>query len=198
MNIKYALPLFLAASLSARAAIVYSGPQTIAIPFDFDGVYLNAETAVSGSGEPADWTTSPTINLFFGGVGIATDDFFRPVTDGGSQVSNLTAGVTVGSGSNFAGSPNGSDSHMGTDPDQFQPSQSGYLGFSFRITGSEVEPYYGWLQFTPSNTGPGVIEGWAYENIAGQSIEVGVVVPEPATALLLAGSCLLLTRRRRG
>lgn len=196
MNIRSAIPLLLASALSAPAAIVHSGPRDIAIPFDFDGVYLNIDTGASGSGEPADWTTSPTINLFFGGVGIATDDYFRPVTDGGAQVVNLTVGASVGPGSVFAGSPNGSDSHMGTDPDQFQPSQSGYLGFAFRVTGSEAEPYYGWLRFTPSNTGPGVIHEWAFEDNAGQPIQVALV-PEPATAALLAGSCVLAVRRRR-
>lgn len=184
-------------SLSSQAAVVYSGIRNIAIPFNFDGVYLNVATGVAVSTEPANWSTSPGINLFFGGNSIATDEFLRPVTDGSGNVISLTEGAAVSSLLAFATGPNGSEEHVGVAPDQFLPGAAGYMGFSFRITGSEPLPYYGWLKFIPSNSGGAVIESWAVENVAGQAIDVGAI-PEPSALMLLGAAGLLpLARRRR-
>jgi hypothetical protein len=189
--------LLIGASSTTQAAIVFSETQNIAIPFDFDGVYLNVSTGQTTASEPTDWTTTPTVNFFFGGVGIATDDFFRPVADNDGRVLNLTVGSEVGDSLNFSGSPSGSETHTGSSPDQFQLAESGYLGFSFNITGAETSPYYGWIKFTPSTSGGAVIESWAIESTPGQSIQVGAI-PEPASTTVLGSlGCALLFLRRR-
>lgn len=188
--------LFSVCSLSSQAAVVYSGIRNIAIPFNFDGVYLNVATGVAVSTQPADWSTSPGINFFFGGNSIATDDFLRPVTDGDGNVLSLLEGSAVSSLLAFATGPNGSEEHVGVAPDQFLPGAAGYMGFSFRITGTEPQPYYGWLKFIPSNSGGAVIESWGVENVAGQAIQTGAI-PEPSALVLLGAGLLPLARRRR-
>jgi len=190
--------LLIGVTSTTQAAVVFSEIQNIAIPFDFDGVYLNISTGQTGTSEPANWETSPTVNFFFGGVGIATDALFRPVTDNEGRVLNLTVGSEVDASLNFAGSPNGSETHTGVEADQFQLTESGYMGFSFKITGDETLPYYGWLKFTPSSSGGAVIESWAFETTAGQSIEVGSAIPEPGSLLFTGGVglALILPRKR--
>ena len=186
-----------AAVLPAEAAVVYSDVQNVTIPFTFGGVYLNIATGANSTGDPGNTTTSPTINFFFGGTAISTEGLLAPVADGSGNVLSLTAGSPIDGSLTYAGSPNGSADHVGAGPGQFDPNVAGYMGFSFRITGSEPDPYYGWLRFTPSNSGGAVIESWAYENAAGQGIQAGAI-PEPSAALLLLGAGLLpLARRRR-
>jgi len=188
--------LLIGVTSTTQAAIVFSEIQNIIIPFDFDGVYLNVSTGQSGTTEPSNFETSPTVNFFFGGVGIATDNLFRPVTDNEGRVLSLTAGSQVGASLNFAGSPNGSETHTGSADDQFQLTESGYMGFSFKITGDETSPYYGWLKFTPSSSGGAVIESWAVESTPGLSIQVGII-PEPSSAAVLGTLCCSLAFLRR-
>lgn len=194
-------PLFLtlalsAASLPCGAAIVYSNVSNTSIPFNEDGVYLNVSTGVASATEPGNWETSPTLNFFFGGVGIGWSDLIALVTDISGNVTDQMAGNTVGSLSALSSGPNGSASHVGGGSGQFTLDTPGYIGFAFRVTGSEPDPYYGWLKFTPSNSGGAVIESWAYESNAGQSILVGAI-PEPATLTFLCGMALAGVSLRR-
>lgn len=187
----------LAAVLPASAAIVFSGTRNIAVSFDPNGTYLNIATGQTTGSEPADWETSPTINFFFGGVAIATDALLRPVADNDGRILNLTAGTVVDAALNFAGSPNGSETHIGAGSDQFQLDQPGYLAFSFKLTSSDPIPHYGWLRFTPSTGGGAIIESWGYETAAGQSIAIGAI-PEPSAFAVaaLSGIAFLGVRRR--
>lgn len=72
----------------------------------------------------------------------------------------------------------------------FSANTPGYLGFSFTKDGTDL--FYGWAKMTIGVPNNGfTIDGWAYNNIAGASIQVGEgasSVPEPATpSLLLIG-----------
>ncbi|MGA2052313.1 MAG: hypothetical protein ABSH19_03270 [Opitutales bacterium] len=59
-----------------------------------------------------------------------------------------------------------------------------YIGFEFGING---QYHYGWANITISSTGQGVtINDWAYNSIAGQSIQAGQV-PEPSQAAIGLG-----------
>jgi uncharacterized protein (TIGR03382 family) len=93
-----------------------------------------------------------------------------------------------------------SDIHIGTDPNQFQFRNSGYMAFVFNLV-TDGPSYYGWARVTLNNssTDPGVIHEWAYEDTPGAAIMVGTftAIPEPPAAsfILLAGA--LLARRRR-
>ena len=53
--------------------MVYSGIQNIAIPADFDGVFLNVVTQQHDTTEFSGWDLNP----FFGGLGIANSPDFR-------------------------------------------------------------------------------------------------------------------------
>jgi hypothetical protein len=179
-----------------QSAVVYSGVQSIAIPLDFDGVYLNVLSGATGFSEPGTWDTAPWFNPFFGGVYTTNPALLRPASDGFGQMVNLAVGTMIDSTSNFAAAAGGSTTHVGGAVNQFQISVPGYLGFEFEpTTGGQTQ--YGWMQITINNTGAGTIHGWAYESTAGTGILAGSV-PEPGRALLLMlGLMGVVVRRRR-
>jgi MYXO-CTERM domain-containing protein len=162
---------------SAWGDVIYSGYQNIAVPLDFNGVYLNIATGATASAEPGNWATVPWINPFFGGVYIANDVLLRPVitpiAQYEDQIVKLATGTLVGSGSTFVAGVNGSSTHVGGAANQFAIGIPGNLGFQFEATPGGTTQY-GWLNTTINNTGAGVIRDWAYDN-AGGSIIVGRV-----------------------
>ena len=180
------------AALPAGAAVIYSGPVNLSVSFDFNGLYLNPAT---GSTAP-NAGVEPTINLFFGGVAIGTNDLLRPVITGADQVVNLTDGTVVGSDSNYAASYNGSASHVGAALNRFQIGAPGNLGFAMQLA-SGGPTYYGWMQVVISNTGAGSVIDWAYDNTAGTSIAVGAVPETASLTLAMLGTTGLVLRRRR-
>ena len=187
------------ATTTTRAAIIYSGIQNVPIPLDFEGEYLRIDTGTTAGAFPADWSTRPWLNPFFGGVDIGNSPLLRPVITGTDQILNLSLGTTVSSGSNFVLGESGSTTHFGNGPGQFALNTPGYMGVTFRTTTLGPD-YYGWIEMQVSNVGPGSIISWAYENVSGASIQVGDIgaVPEPATALVgVACAGLALVRRRR-
>ena len=180
------------------AAVVLSGPTSILIPNDFDGVYLDLDTGATSAGEFTGWD----VNLAFGGSEIYVNDSFQPVRVGTGNldaVVNLSPGAVVGSGSTFAGTAfGGSLNHLGPDLGQFQNGSEGFIGFAFMTNatpGPITGPHYGWLRVTlTSGSTTGTINGWAYESAAGTSI----AVPEPSACAVLAGLAALgLARKRR-
>ena len=73
---------------------------------------------------------------------------------------------------------------------------SGFLGFQF--TEGDGSDHFGWMRVTLTNNGQGLIHEWAYNDTAGEAIQVGAIIPEPSSLLLIgAGSLGLLIRRSR-
>jgi len=187
---------------TAPAAVIYSGPQNIAIPFDLDGVYVNVFTnAVSYA--PGDYDTAPWINPFYGGACIATSPLIRPVVttmlgEGDDRIANLSYGTIVNHLSTFtvgfAGSGyNVSETHVGPALSQFQLGTQGYIAYEFEPTVGGPS-YFGVMRITIANDGlNAIIHDWSYENIPGMA----AAVPEPSRLLLLLAGSLTFTSRRR-
>ncbi|WP_409218335.1 autotransporter-associated beta strand repeat-containing protein [Prosthecobacter sp.] len=157
--------------ITARGAVIYSGYQEIAVPLNFDGVYLNLVTGSTTTTEPAGWATGPWINPFYGGVYITNEALVRPVVTGIDQAVNLSSGIIISSASTFATGMGGSITHVGPALNQFQIGTAGNLGFQFEAAPGGATRY-GWMNLTVSNTGSGTINGWAYDDAAG-AIVVG-------------------------
>ena len=202
MKYRSLLVLLLLATLSAtvRGSIVYSGVQNVAIPLTFDGIYLRLDTGATSTTLPADFSTAPWINPIFGGVGIGNSALLRPLITGADQILNLAPGTVIGAGGNFVAGASGSSTHVGAGAGQFLIGTPGYLGLTFRTSVGGPD-FFGWIRLELNNAGPGKIIAWAYENVAGASIQAGVTaasVPEPGTAFSgLAMVLLALGRRAR-
>ena len=178
----------------ARGAIVYSGLVSVAIPTDFDGVFIDIDGMTSGTDPMAGWDLNP----FFGGSVISTSVDFHPVADSvisTATILRLDLGVEVNGTLTYAASPGGSSDHLGLGSDQFTEGTESYIGFSF-TTNDDEGPNYGWVrvQVTANNAG-GIVTGWAFED-SGAPITVGAV-PEPSAAMLLGLVPILAWRRRR-
>ncbi|MBL9129608.1 MAG: PEP-CTERM sorting domain-containing protein [Verrucomicrobiaceae bacterium] len=197
-------PLLFAWALtsSTHAAIIYSGLQNVAIPFNADGVYVNVVTNATSTSEPGNFATAPWINPFWGGTKIASTDILRPSVISGTafeeQVLNRAYGDLLLPTDYFAADYNGSETHIGPALNQFQIAMPGYIGFSFELAGDN---YYGWARMTAASGSAGTLHDWAYNNVANEGIVIGqlvVAVPEPSrTVLLLSGLLGVLFRRRR-
>lgn len=175
--------------LPASAATVYSNLQNIAIPADFDGVYLNLNPS-SGSyivTTPNDAGTNWDMNAYFGydgGPVVATTPTLQPVRTAASDsaaLANLAVGATVNVSSLYYDATYGgtgfgiSDTHLGTT---FTAGAEGYIGFKLDLNNSSpASPLwsYGWMRVTfTDSTGSAVIKDWAYDN-SGAAIVVGRV-----------------------
>ncbi len=165
----------------ARAEIIYSGTQNIAIPADFNGVFIDVFSSQYSTTEFGGWDLNP----FFGGLGIANSPDFQPIRIGTGSEDRIVP-ITFGSiidgtavfSSGYGGSGAEDDSgHIGPGAGQFAEGQSAYLGFQLAHAGSS---FFGWIQLTLSSNGSaGVIQNWAYNNsgaaiYAGAIAEVGV------------------------
>jgi autotransporter-associated beta strand protein len=157
--------------VSAHAGVIYSGYKNIAIPQNFDGLYLNVTTGATSFTQPADWNSSSWINPIFGGVWTGSSERLRPMITGSDQILNLSTGTLVSNASTFATGESGSTTHVGEGAGQLTLGQAGYMGFQFE-TSPGGTTQYGWLNTTISNTGAGVIRDWGFEAAEG-SIVVG-------------------------
>ncbi|NNC90564.1 MAG: hypothetical protein HKN82_19075 [Akkermansiaceae bacterium] len=187
----------------AQAGITYSGVQDIAIPADFDGIYLD----FTDPSDATQFTTSTTasagwdINFFFGGAAIGTSDTFLPVTDAAATNADVVNvgpqfSQSIDGTGNYPSGFSGSTGHMTAVGGSFTSGVEGYIGF--RLNPSS-ENYNGWMRVTLKDDGTtGIIHDWAWDSMGG-SILVGLI-PEPGAAgvagfLLL--TCALFQRRRR-
>lgn len=183
--------------LPAKAAVVLTTANS-PIPLNFDGVYLNPWTGATAGTQPGDWNTAPWLNPFFGGVDFGNGDLARPVFTGADQIVNLAAGTLIDGSSNFVAGESGSSTHVGPALNQFQLGVPGIVGFTFQPTiGGNV--YYGWASMTFSNSGPGTIHSYAYDNTPNTGILAGdtLGIPEPSRALLLLLGLMGAVGRRR-
>jgi autotransporter-associated beta strand protein len=192
---------------TSQADILFSGQQNIAIPQNFDGVYIRVNLTqpthvVSNAG---DWH----INPFFGGIGIANSPAFQPVRSGAGNedsVIRMDATSWIGGSATFAsdldwGGSGAEDEsgHLGSGILQFTDGKAGYLGFRFDSGGGV--PLYGWMRLVLTANGNGVIQSWAYDD-SGASILAGATgqsgqrvltgVQEIPTSAATAGDSILL------
>jgi autotransporter-associated beta strand protein len=179
---RWRLPLFcraaagLASLASSHAAIVYSGEQNIAIPPDFNGVFIDVTAFQSGTSSSSTWDLNP----FFGGLGIANSPGFQPVRIGTGNEDSILAvalGSIIGGSSTFSSGWGGSGAeddsgHLGPGASQFTPGQIGYMGFKL-IRNDTVN--YGWMRLNlTANDDTGRILDWAYDT-SGNAILSGAV-----------------------
>lgn len=187
--------LLLAVCTQAPAAIIYSGLQNIAIPTDFEGVYIDLDTGASSTSVFSGWD----INPFFGGAAIANSANFQPARFGTSNddpIMRLNYGDIIDGSLLYSTGEGGSGypvSHLGFSSNQFAPGVEGYLGFMF-TTSSSDGPYYGWMRVVLTNdTSGGIIKDWAYDDTGAP-----ISVPEPGRlSFLLLGMLGLIKRRHR-
>jgi autotransporter-associated beta strand protein len=170
------LSLLLLRPDAALSEIVFSGDRNIAIPTNFDGVYINISNGQSGSSPVSGWDLNP----FFGGLFIANSPNFQPARIGDDcedAIIRLAPTSVIGGNltysSDWGGSgAEGGQGHLGSGPLQFADGKSGYFGF--KLVSEEADPLYGWMQVVLTENGAnGRIQSWAYET-SGGSILVGV------------------------
>ena len=188
------LPAFVLLAAPLPAAIVYSGVQNIAIPTNFEGVYIDLDNRTVSQSPFIGWD----INLFFGGVGIAGSTAFQPARAGTANNDTLTrfsVNDLVNGTLPYATGENGSSDHLNA-PNNFQSGVEGYIGFKF-TKNDTTGPYFGWTRVTLTANTPGaVVSDWAWEDTA-DAILAGAV-PEPSHAMLIIlGVAGLSFRRRR-
>lgn len=186
------------AAAPAQAVIIFSGPVSIDIPDDIDGVYLNLVTGLSGSTPPAGWDINPyTAGSSPDGFhlwGATTTTWFSPSGVVGGPYP-LAANTLIAGPSTTFFRPGGG-TNVGTQVTLNAPNL-----FGVRFTNeSMTNTNFGWVQITFGATASErSITSYAYEN-NGSAILAGVV-PEPGTyAMLLAGLAVVggIAARRRG
>jgi hypothetical protein len=195
----------LLSALPASAAVVYSGLINTPIPMDTNGVYLNPLVGTT-TVDPffTTWNTQPWLNPFMGGVYVASNDLLCPVITGTDILMNLAEGTLIDSSLTCTSSESGSTDHTAAvvTPNKFTLGTPGFIGFKFKPTASSTDTFYGWASVTFSNSGPGSIHSFAYEETPNTGIAAGftgIAVPEPSRALLiLLGAASVTLRRRRG
>jgi len=185
----------------AQGAIIYSGVVNIAIPLNFDGVYLNVvtgATGTSGAGTPG-WDINPygatALTWFTPGTPAASHGLVRGQGSSTTFVDNL-AGLSnyVIDGSASQNYGTGTNETTGATAFVFNSSNN-IVGFRFfnEATGAVN---YGWMRLSlgASFGSTRSIVDYAYED-TGAGIVAGAIPGPGAIALLgLAG---LAGRRRR-
>jgi len=203
MHMAAAAAVVAGVAASADAAIVYSGVVNFACAIDIDGAYINVETQQLTNGPGSDvpgWDVNPYRSSQGSGM-----NFFSPT--GGGMVSagagfgpalNLAAGTSIGSSSNFSSAT--STIVFGASAGQWKYGANNIVGF--RFVGSDSLVRYGWMRFAmgaqpaTGNLVTRTVVDFAYESVAGGSIQAGLV-PAPGALALLGVAGLAGTRRRR-
>lgn len=164
---------------ASHADIVYSGPVSIGIPDNIDGIYMNIVTGVFGTSPPSGYDINPysalagQLNLW----GPTTNTWFSTGDVNGPY--NLAFGTSISGAAAAFFRPGGSIAITLN-----LNSSNNYLGFRFvnEALGNQVQ--FGWIQLQVGATaGDRSIIGYAYEN-TGVAIGAGVI-PEPTTLALL-------------
>jgi hypothetical protein len=186
---------------SANAAIVHSGTLNFVCAIDIDGTYINVETGqlTNGPGSTVPgWDVNPWRSSTGSGL-----NFFNPTGGGmvGSTTTSapitLAGGTVIGASSVFSSST--ASAVFGAAAGNWQYGTTNIVGF--RFVASSGNTHYGWMRFligaqpATGNLVARTVVDFAYENVAGGSIEAGVI-PAPG-ALALLGLAGLAARRRR-
>lgn len=180
----------------ADAAIVASGPVSIVIPDNIDGIYMNVVTGAASvtAGAAPGWDINPysAVAGQFNLWGPTTTTWFPSDGVVGGNY-NLAAGTSIGGASTAFFRPGGS-LNVGA---QFALNSSDNL-FGFRFTneaGSTV--HFGWMRLAVGATAADrTIVEYAYEGVAETAIPAGAV-PAPGALALLGAAGMLGARRRR-
>lgn len=192
-----AVTALMAVAAPAQAVIIYSGPVSIGIPDDIDGIYGNVVTGAFGVSPPAGWDINPysAVPGQFNLWGATTTTWFTP--------SGVIAGpYPLASGTMIAGAvttffrPGGS-LDVGT---QVTLNATNLFGFRFANEAAGGANNFGWVAITfGASAAERTITAYAYQN-DGSGIMAGVV-PEPGTyammALGLAAMGGFVARRRK-
>ncbi len=181
----------------ADAAIVYSGPVSIAVPNNIDGVYMNVVTGATGTsaGAVAGWDINPysAVAGQFNLWGATTTTWF---SSGGVIAGpyRLAEGTIIGGPDTNFFRPGGG-TNVGLEMNL--NSSDNFLGFKFTNEAMGNQVQYGWVQFQFGATaGDRTIIGYAYED-TGASIAAGAGIPAPGALALLGLAGLAGARRRR-
>ena len=203
-----AIAASVAAAASANAAIVYSGVLNFACAVDIDGTYINVETGQltngPGTGVPGwdvnPYSTSGGMNFFNSTGG---GQMRRPgVTTG--TAGNLALGTVIGAAGSYntgTGNVYGTTAATGLNGGWTYSSEN-IIGFKFVAASGAT--HYGWMRFAMGAAGSSgtsmtrTVVDFAWENVAGTSIQAGAgAVPAPGALALLGVAGLAGTRRRR-
>lgn len=185
----------LLAAAPAHAELIYSGPVSIAVPDNIDGVYVDLVTGATGtSGFPGydinPYTAGPGLfNLW----GATSTTWYSPSGFIGGPYP-LAEGTDIGPAPGSYFRPGGG-TNVG---DQVSLGAANLFGVQF-TNESTGTTNYAWVEITfGGSASDRTITGWAYET-SGASVMAGVV-PEPGTyALMLAGLAAVggMAARRR-
>jgi hypothetical protein len=174
-----------------EAAIVYSGIVNISIPGNFAGVYLNLVTGLTGTSAAS--VPGHDFNPYYGGNRLFMSNFL------GNNAVGTGSGIAVANAPPqwFMGPVVGASSPFITSTDfptmeNFTPGSPGIIGVRFRRE-SDSMILYGAVGIirSASNTTPGMISWYGYENFG------ATFVPVPGSLAMLALGALGLRGRKR-
>lgn len=200
-HIVAAAAVAMGAAAAANAAIVYSGVINFVCAADIDGAYINVQTNTlsngPGSGVPG-WDVNPYSTS--GGM-----NFFN--STGGGQM--RTPGQIAGAAGNLAlGTVVGSTGSYNTGTSNVYANATGGWQYSaeniigFRFVAAAGTTHYGWMRFAMGAAGSAgtsmtrTVVDYAWNDVAGGSVEAGLV-PAPGALALLGVAGLAGARRRR-
>lgn len=200
-HIVAAAAVAMGAAVAANAEIIYSGPVNFVCAVDIDGCYINVQTNTlsngPGAGVPG-WDVNPYSSA--GGM-----NFFN--STGGGQM--RTPGQTTGAAGNLAlGTIVGSTGSYNTATSNVYANATGGWQYSadniigFRFVAAAGTTHYGWMRFAmgaAASAGTSMtrtVVDYAWNDVAGGSVEAGLV-PAPGALALLGVAGFAGTRRRR-
>jgi hypothetical protein len=107
-------------------------------------------------------------------------------------------GAIIGPGTGFQ-SPGAGFSDLGPTFGNWAAGGQGFLGLLIRDASgaNTTDVFYGFADITVNPDYSITLNGFAYENVRGQSITTFTPVPEPSSLVLVAGAGLIAWRRRR-